>query len=270
MKIISYSIFGYNKEKPENCFDFKTYLRGLMINIRLAKVLYPGWRVAVNTDDATYERFEKLFNALQERGVLFYKNNPAPLCEAMLWRMKPIWNEGVTHLLCRDLDSPLTYREAQMVQEWLQYDKVIHAITDSIYHNIPLLGGMIGIVASHFKQRFSTWNDLIQGYNYEKKGTDQDMLNQRVYPIYAQSGTESILQHYILGMPNTFLSGYRNKFIDEPLPNVDEKFRMTNDMTGHIGASGWYETFWMQFLKLDENNYKDIENIEQDIFYWHA
>jgi hypothetical protein len=70
-------------------------------------------------------------------------------------------------------------------------------------------------------------------------------------------------------MPNTFLSGYRNKFIDEPLPNVDEKFRMTNDMTGHIGAAGWYEPIWMQFLKLDANNYIDIENIEQDIFYWH-
>lgn len=270
MKIIGYSLFGYGKATPQYCFNFHTYLRGLWINIRLARVLYPDWKIIVNTDHDTWNHYQDLFRMMEKFNVTFYGNEPAPLCEAMLWRMKPIWLEGVTHTICRDLDSPLTYREAQMVKEWIDSGKVIHSITDSISHNIYMLGGMIGMTKD-FKNHFSDWQSMISGYNYEVKGSDQEMLCHKVYPKFAQSGYDSVMQHYILGMPNTFLSGYRNTWKDEPLPNVNEKYRQTNDTCGHIGAAGWYEAPTFKFLtEIDEyrNEYEELESKYKSIFYW--
>ena len=42
-----------------------------------------------------------------------------------------------------------------MVKEWENSPKVVHAITDSVSHNIPLMGGMIGLT-KHVKDKFPT------------------------------------------------------------------------------------------------------------------
>ena len=270
MKYISYSLFGYGKRTPENCFDFNSYLRGLWINIRLARCIYPGWKIHICTDFETYNQFKDLFSQFEKFNVVLKVLPSEPLCKAMLWRLLPIYDNNVERIICRDTDSPLTYREAQMVKEWENTPKVIHAITDSISHNIPLMGGMIGMT-KHFKDKFPNFDNVIDGRNYEVKGTDQETLNAKVYPAFAQHGYDSIIQHYILGMPNTFLSGYRNSFIDEPLENVNEVYRQTNDVCGHIGAAGYYEAPTIKFLKgYDEfkDEYIELEKEYKHIFYW--
>ena len=143
MKAISYALFGYNKARQENCFDFNSYLRGLMISIRMNRIVYPDWTTVLNTDQETYEAFKDLLDGC---GIEVYVNGPELLCKAMLWRLKPIYlkHEGTdvprfTHVICRDLDSPTTKREAQCVQYWLGRGSSIHAITDSVSHNIPLM-----------------------------------------------------------------------------------------------------------------------------------
>ena len=269
MKYISYSLFGYGK-KEHNCFDFSSYLRGMWINIRLARCIYPDWHIHICVDEKTYNEYERLFNRWKAYKVRFRVLFEEPLCKAMLWRLLPIFEPNVERILCRDTDSPLTYREAQMVKEWENTPKVVHAITDSISHNIPLMGGMIGL-SQHFRDRFQSLESVLDNRDYTIKGSDQDTLNAKVYPIYAQHGTESIIQHYILGMPNTFLSGYRNTFIDEPLENVNEVYRQTNDTCGHIGAAGYYEAPIIKFLKgYDQykDEYKEMENEYKQIFYW--
>jgi hypothetical protein len=269
MKYISYAIFGYGKQE-ENCFDFYSYLRGLWINIRLARCIYPDWNIHVSIDENSYNQFEKLFNNWKQYKVRFKVLSAEPLCKAMLWRLLPIFEPNVERIICRDTDSPLTYREAQMVKEWENTPKVLHAITDSVSHNIPLMGGMIGLT-KHFRDRFQNLDNILDNRDYSLKGTDQDTLNAKLYPIYAAHGTESIIQHYILGMPNTFLSGYRNSFIDEPLENVNEVYRQTNDTCGHIGAAGWYEAPMLKFLnRYDEfkEDYKNLEKEYKHIFYW--
>ena len=73
-------------------------------------------------------------------------------------------------------------------------------------------------------------------------------------------------------MPNTFLTGYKNTWNDEPLPNVNEKYKQTNDTCGHIGAAGWYEAPMLKFLcGYDEykEEYKQIESKYKSIFYWY-
>ena len=83
MKAISYALFGYNKERQDNCFDFNSYLRGLMISIRMNRIVYPEWTTVLNTDKETYEAFKELFDGIKDLEV--YVNEPEPLCKAMLW-----------------------------------------------------------------------------------------------------------------------------------------------------------------------------------------
>lgn len=140
MKAISYSLFGYNKARQENCFDFNSYLRGLMISLRMNRLIMPEWVTVLNTDKSTYEAFKDLFDNC---GIEVLIHEDAPLCKAMLWRLKPVYEmkDGqwkYSHVLCRDLDSPITWREAKCVQYWLNKGTAIHAITDSVSHNIPM------------------------------------------------------------------------------------------------------------------------------------
>lgn len=279
MKAISYSLFGYDRARHESCFDFNSYLRGLLISIRINRLIYPDWTICLNTDQATYNKFKDLFDRLPIK--IEVHSNGVPLTLAMLWRLRPAFEKNeyndfkYTHVLCRDLDSPSTFREAQAVQYWINRDKSLHAITDSISHNVPLLGGMIGVIPKYFTHRMgvNTWRDLINlksNYDWNRKGTDQDFLNEIVYPKFAQPGNDSITQHYILGMPNTFLSDYHNKIQDLEL-DISFEMKQSNDVCGHIGAAGYYETALFKFLKKHWNKFDDLieaEKLYPNIFYW--
>ena len=273
MKAISYALFGYNAERHKDCFDFNSYLRGLAINIRMARLIYPDWKIVLHVDNNTNEGIKDLLQRLPIEVVVC---EDAPLTKAMLWRLKPLFDTKYTHVICRDLDSPITYREAQAVQCWLENGtKTAHAITDSISHTIPLMGGMIGFMSEHFRTRMNVkkWDSLFVGtsYDWSIKGVDQSYLNDKVYPKVAGYDTDSIMQHYVLGMPNTFLSSCFNYIPDIELPNVPIEMKESNDVCGHIGSAGYYETSMFKFLRKYWNEFDDLLQIESDyksIFYW--
>lgn len=293
MKAISYTLFGYNKATQENCVDFNSYLRGLMISIRMNRLIYPEWTTVLNTDRETYEAFKDLFDGIWDLEV--YINEPEPLCKAMLWRLKPIylmqdakdWDKPkFTHVLCRDLDSPTTYKERQAVEQWLKDETAMHAITDSESHNIPLMGGMIGIKTSDWTVRMpKSWNALLElgrGIDYTRKGTDQLFLTQAVYPVWASKGSESITQHYFHGMANTFLNkfytcncakghNHDSRCLNNTEINLHNDLRESTFTSGHIGAAGWYSTATSNFLRKYESEFKDLVELEmkyKDIFSW--
>ena len=292
MKVISYSLFGYDRVKPENCFDFNSYLRGLTLCLRFNRLLYPDWQTILQTDVATYEAFENLFKPLEANGTLIVEKNRngAKLCEAMLWRLKPIFNSDVTHVLCRDLDSPATYREAQAVQYWVNNgSKVLHAITDSVSHDLPLLGGMIGIQAGYFRDRLQMYGfkDLMElcHIDLSVKGSDQTFLNQVIYPYFGQKGSDSITQHYFKGHGNTWLSDYHtcNCWMSQPAVghkagcpldtklSIPDSMRQSDECCQHIGSAGWNVVATDKFIMDNIDRFKDIAEVEElypDIFKW--
>jgi hypothetical protein len=271
---ICYSLFGYDRERAENCFDFNSYLRGLAINIRMARLIYPHWDIIVQTDQSTYEGWKELLEAWPIK--LEVHQNGVPLTLAMLWRLRPCFDLNYTHVLCRDLDSPLTYRERQAVEYWMNRDKAAHAITDSVSHDVPMLGGMIGFRPQYFRDKVgvSSWGDMIRlrpNYNWEQKGSDQQFLRDIIYPCFARHTVDSITQHYILGMPNSFLSDCHSTIQDLELEGVPFEMKESNDTCGHIGAAGWYETAMFKFLRKHWDKFTDILDVEKqysNIFYW--
>lgn len=290
MKAVSYSLFGYDRQREANSFDFHSYLRGLHLCIRFNRILYPNWVNVLNIDEASYDSpYRKIFDWHQNHGFLKIKlfPNGEPLCRAMLRRMETVFSYthpdwDYTHVICRDLDSIATYREAQMVQEWINEDNTMHCITDSISHTIPMMGGLIG-----FKPGFennimelginpeSAWEKLLSmapDIDYSRKGSDQDFLNRVLYPKLCKNATE----HFIKGMPHNLVEGngrYYSVPEDLEVPGVDPKFKETNLLAGHAGAAGFYEPPTMKFLYWQDPYKKDYEELElmkgfEQIFYW--
>lgn len=283
-RCISYSIFGNQSNRHDNCFDFFSYARGLMINIRLNRLLFPDWHTVVHVSRSTYEIYSELFGNIDRiKNVRVVVCEDAPLCLSMLWRLKPVFekeengNWMYEHVICRDVDSPTLYKDAQCVAQWIRHDKAAHAITDSISHTIPMMGGMVGFRPKYLPERLGikTWDDCIRlgntfGFNYAQKGTDQEFLCRVIYPAVAQPGNDSITQHYLLGHGNTFLSDYHNTVPDEPLMIADE-LKESNHIAGHIGSAGAYNSVLNKFLQKHVEQFRDIVEAERsssDIFYW--
>lgn len=289
MKAISYSLFGYGRPQFDNCFDFQSYLRSMHICIRFNRILYNGWDNVINMDEATYNSpYRKIFDWHQSKGFIKIKlwpNNTA-LCKAMLWRVATVFDYDhpdwrYSHVICRDLDSISTYREAQMVKQWIDEDKAMHCITDSVSHVIPMMGGLVGFRPGYINDILklninpeAAWEKLLSlspGIDYNRKGSDQDFLNQVMYPRLCQHTTE----HFIKGMPHNLVEGNgRHYSVDESIDiGVPELFKATNLFAGHAGAAGFYEIPTLRFLNRYDPYEKDFIELETmpefaQVFYW--
>lgn len=278
---ISYSLFGFNAEY-EKSLSFKSYLRGLHLNIRVAEILYPEWVIRINTDWTAYnspylEYFQSL-HAYKKASLDCFATTE--LCRMMLWRLIPIFepdakgNLKYDRVLCRDTDSLLSYRERQAVAYWERGPKMAHAITDSISHTITLMGGMIGFQSGPFRNRmgaksFDELMALSQGIDYNNKGADQDFLNRYVLPKVA----DSITEHFVLGHPQTFRGDCHNFIHDIDLKEIGigDELKETNGYGFHIGASGFQTDAVVKFLNKfgkDNDYWDELEKQFKDVFYW--
>lgn len=280
MNGISYSIFGAERKREQNCFDHDCYVRGLMVNVRFNRILYPNWINILNIDGQSYSAYRKFYDWLQNKGLIVINMQPdeEPLCLAMLWRLKTVFSYSHPHwiydrVLCRDVDSISTYREAQAVQQWIDEGKTAHCITDSISHNIHMMGGMCGFMPSGTSSLLgvNTYAELIKqgaGIDFKKKNADQDFLRKHVYPKLAGSVTE----HFVLGMKHDLPEeDGRHYSIPDYKIDVDTAFKVTNDCAGHIGAAGYYETPTIKFLRHVDpyrDEYEQIEKQFPKLFFW--
>jgi len=286
MKAISYSLFGFNKITPANCFEFETYVRGFFVNVRINRVIYPGWTNVLNIDRESYNSpYRMIFDWLaSETQTAIVIQDDAPLCKAMLWRLKTVFsydhpNWRYSHIICRDTDSIGTYREAQAVAQWIGEDRTAHCITDSISHNIPMMGGMCGFRPGYLNERLKLnlepekiWDQLIKNggeIDFTKKGADQDFLMRYIYPKVA---TDSVTAHFVLGMRQTVTenNGMHYTIPDIPI-DVDPVHKHLNDCAGHIGAAGYYEPpmlKWLRHIDPNRDYYTPIEKQFPKVFFW--
>ncbi len=254
MKLISFALFNHPSAKE---FERLAYIRGFFWNCRMIRLVYPEWQPHLEISIELYAEFQPLFDWLTANNGLTVDVNAsgAPLCEAMLWRMKPCFKMDVTHVLCRDADALVTYREAQRVQQWLESGKGVHSILDNPAHS-GLMGGMVGFDTAKLKSAtaWQTWSQMIEGTDLSQRGSDQHLLNQRILP---HVNTE------------THIHTHSDKF--RALPNVDTKFWESDLCVFFIGAAGVNELETIRFFKrMDEYDYQVAEIQKQfpKLFYW--
>jgi hypothetical protein len=270
MKVISYSIFG-----DPSSFEFPFYLRGLYFNARMNRLIYPDWSTRVHVCETLtadgheyYRSFIVRLQALLNIDVRWMKYSP--MCEAMLWRMSPVFDPTVFHVICRDADAITTYREAQAVSEWIKSGFGFHGITDNPAHSIPMMGGMVGFDGEHFRikfgRRWGNLRDMIGDADLYERGSDQSFMMKNIYPYVK----DDMMGHFFEGCKERVAATKQAIDHSTRLPLVSPRLWESNLTCRHIGSAGVVEMETLRFFqRFDKTDYSAFEKQFPKIFYWH-
>lgn len=206
-RVISYSLFGREDH----------YCRGIVSRVREAEKVYRGWRVRIYygdmlTDAGSISVLDDVLSTLQRHGAELLACPQVSLGGlGTMWRFMAAFDAGADVVIFRDADSPLTARERDLVDEWLDTDFAFHAIRDHEQHIAPMLAGMWGcrpyhklvgdrIVCDMIRREYDMWmrapvvTGLPRGRYW---GTDQMFLAAKIWPI----ARHSCLGHILQGVP---------------------------------------------------------------------
>ena len=107
-KIISFALWG----------DDSRYTHGALKNIDLAKEVYPGWTCRFHVGDTTPKDIMDKISSHDNCELV----RRTEVCDwtGMFWRFEDASDPSIDIMICRDVDSRLTRREAAAVNQWLR------------------------------------------------------------------------------------------------------------------------------------------------------
>ncbi len=215
-KVISTALFGnagYNLEPV----------------IASALTLFPGWEFRIHHDSGLPNRFPLLKKWADQGFVQLVDAGPnLKKGRSMLWRLLPLWDSTVSHLLCRDLDSLLLVKDRRMVERFIESKAAVHCVNDHPDHTAPMMGGMVGFnCAVYWKTPgadvYATFERLteVQEEFWNQYGADQYLMWQRLWPVAQQS----LCEHRLQGWPQTPGAVYSSTEVEQlNLFDVDPHF----------------------------------------------
>jgi hypothetical protein len=145
-RIISISMYG---PKENAIFALNASLNFLYELINDMKKIYPDWILRVYHDatikDDIICPIECAHNHVDfcNASALGNLGNIANYVPPKIWRFLPAGDGLVDIMGSRDLDSPLTQRELDAVNEWISSNKEWHSMRDHPWHVVPMLGKII-------------------------------------------------------------------------------------------------------------------------------
>ena len=210
-KVISFCLYG-NKD---------LYCLGLIENIDIINEKYNDWKIYVYYNNIPNNILDILKN--KNNTYLFECHHNGYKWEGMFWRFYPIENENINFFLSRDVDSRISEREINLVNEWISSNKSFHIIRDHPYHNTEILGGMFGVNVKKFKElsihhNFKNINYYKEQYYhiYSKdveRWPDQDFLKKIIYPIIKNDNLSYISHENTRYSENDILIPINDNFI---------------------------------------------------------
>jgi tetratricopeptide (TPR) repeat protein len=168
--VISFSLWG----------NAPFYAYGAMINLVLARTIYPGWlcRFYVAAD-------------VPRPCVAFLRDNGADVRNiedeypgvGLFQRFLVMNDPAVGRFLVRDCDARLSAAEADLVRQWIDSAHPFHVVRDHVLHNELMIGCMwagrtdCGIDIVELMRRYFTQGPTA------KYGHDQRMLGLMLWPL---------------------------------------------------------------------------------------
>lgn len=260
MKVaMSYSLFG-----DPSSFEFGYYLRGAYFNLRMNRILFPEFtsNLYFSTQGYYGGLCEELCKLFQVDG---YYMPEMPRCTSMMWRLRPIFSQPhITHVICRDLDSVSTYREALCTYEWLNSGMPYHAINDNAAHG-GLMGGLVSFRSEDFKKDtgYTSFDQMIKGQKLEQHGSDQNFLNKHIHPKIKKG----LMMHKLKG------AGIEAAVAKTEVPAsgpVDKKLWTADLISRYIGSAGVIDFELIRFFQSVDKNpaFDEFERKHKSICYW--
>jgi hypothetical protein len=169
--VISFSIFGTNP----------WYVDMALLNIKLARELYPGWACWFFIDRTMpIEQGQRITNA---GGEIYIVTDPQLTNGAVagaFWRFFVFEvDPDVSLFICRDVDSLLGKRERFAVDAWMKSDFLFHSMRDNPHHQALILAGMWGAKRGGLPPNMI---DRIRVHIKHSYGHDQEFLANQVWP----------------------------------------------------------------------------------------
>lgn len=166
MNAISFSLYGSD---PKYCI-------GAIKNVRLAKIIYPGWKCVFWMDKTVPD---EIISSLADNGSIIKDASNLTFC-GYFWRFLVNDMPGVERFIIRDTDSRLSKREQVAVEEWICGGKMFHVMRDHPKHKTQVMGGAWGMRTSlipSMEKMIMDWPGGKQGYN-----SDQNFLRDIIWP----------------------------------------------------------------------------------------
>ena len=182
-RIISFAVFGSDGR----------YNRGLIENLALAKIHYPGWRVRLywGTGATCVRRA-----AAEGAETIFMQRSDG--LSGTFWRFLAASapTPDVDAVIFRDADSRIGAREAAAVKAWIDSGKPLHVMHDHRHHSRrPVLAGMWGVRPGLFPSMAAA----IKAFPHrDKLGEDERFLAKEVL---AKFSPDEILRHSSVETP---------------------------------------------------------------------
>lgn len=168
--VISFSLWG-----PAPFYSY-----GAMINLVLARTVYPGWSCRFYVDAA-----------VPRPCVTFLRDNGADVRDiedeypsvGLFQRFLVMNDESVERFLVRDCDARLSAAEADLVKQWIASGYPFHVVRDHVLHNELMIGCLwagrtdCGIDIVELMRRY-----FVHGPT-AKYGHDQRMLGLMLWPL---------------------------------------------------------------------------------------
>lgn len=197
--VASYCLFWCGRDEHS-----KLYTNGLRATVLAHHAVYPGFELRIHHDGTLHKDDDsaRLIRFAEMGLVKLVHVGPADrICEAMLWRMLPVWDEGVDYTLCRDLDGLVTPRERLMTEDFIASGAGLHCINDHPQHSAPIMGGMCSFRGDVFRTmtRRKSFQSFISGARLDAHGDDQLLLRDIVWPAMLRS----LCEHRICGREMT-------------------------------------------------------------------
>ena len=169
--IISMSLFGSDEK----------YFAGAMENARLAKSIYPRWRLRFYVEqDYSLDRVRSLRDQGAEVVRMF---QPEQRWQGLFWRFLVADDYRFARWMVRDADSRFTLREKAAVDAWISSGQPFHIIRDHPHHTRPIMGCAFGGTrASLPRMQDMVWR-RIWADKAKKYGDDETFLAEDVYPL---------------------------------------------------------------------------------------
>jgi hypothetical protein len=236
-RVASYSLFWCGRDEHA-----KLYTNGLKAICRAHHVLFPGWTWRIHHDGSIdNDPNSALLRRYESAGLveLVDFGPERQICRAMISRMMPVWDPSVEIVLCRDLDSLPTPREAMAVQQFVELGCAMHCLADHPQHGAVIMGGLCGFRSSALIKRtgIQTFADLVAGEPLDRHGDDQLLLSRKVWPKLAGS----LIEHRVGGHPKTPGATKSYNYIPNvSLPHVPEAVLRGGDaLIPFLGAPGF-------------------------------
>ena len=169
-RIIAFSLWG---KAPH-------YLAGAMANLRLARLIMPGWRCRfyVGADVP-----EAVLADLKAQGAELIEGAKAhPDIPSYCWRFLVADEPGLEAFLCRDCDSRLSAKEWAAVEDWLASGRTFHVMRDHVIHSELILAGLWGGRGGSGLEMGRRIREAFGPRQKNDYGSDQGFLARVVWP----------------------------------------------------------------------------------------